>query len=76
MRAGRLRKARLRAEGTAAILPGATLSRLALLAQLVEHFHGKEGVIGSSPMEGSFKDPANPGSLRFRAGCMAVPRGQ
>ena len=24
----------------------------ALLAQLVEHFHGKEGVIGSSPMEG------------------------
>ena len=25
----------------------------ALLAQLVEHFHGKEGVIGSSPMEGS-----------------------
>jgi hypothetical protein len=25
---------------------------LALLAQLVEHFHGKEGVIGSSPIEG------------------------
>jgi hypothetical protein len=24
----------------------------ALLAQLVEHFHGKEGVIGSSPIEG------------------------
>ena len=31
----------------------ATLLRPALLAQLVEHFHGKEGVIGSSPMEGS-----------------------
>jgi hypothetical protein len=27
-------------------------SRLALLAQLVEHFHGKEGVNGSSPLEG------------------------
>ena len=26
--------------------------RLALLAQLVEHFHGKEGVNGSSPLEG------------------------
>jgi glycine/D-amino acid oxidase-like deaminating enzyme len=25
----------------------------ALLAQLVEHFHGKEGVVGSSPTEGS-----------------------
>src|SRR5437588_11847348 len=25
----------------------------ALLAQLVEHFHGKEGVDGSSPSEGS-----------------------
>jgi hypothetical protein len=28
------------------------LSEPALLAQLVEHFHGKEGVIGSSPIEG------------------------
>jgi hypothetical protein len=27
-------------------------SRFALLAQLVEHFHGKEGVNGSSPLEG------------------------
>src|SRR5712672_3521890 len=27
--------------------------RPALLAQLVEHFHGKEGVNGSSPLEGS-----------------------
>ena len=27
-------------------------SRLALLAQLVEHLHGKEGVAGSSPAEG------------------------
>ena len=32
---------------------GVPLSRtFALLAQLVEHFHGKEGVIGSSPIEG------------------------
>ena len=30
----------------------------ALLAQLVEHFHGKEGVVGSSPTEGSRKVPA------------------
>ena len=29
-----------------------TLSALALLAQLVEHLHGKEGVDGSSPSEG------------------------
>src|SRR6266542_2882516 len=29
----------------------------ALLAQLVEHLHGKEGVDGSSPSEGSAKDP-------------------
>jgi hypothetical protein len=27
----------------------------ALLAQLVEHLHGKEGVSGSSPEEGSAK---------------------
>ena len=30
-------------------------SGLALLAQLVEHLHGKEGVDGSSPSEGSQK---------------------
>src|SRR5262245_39769818 len=29
-----------------------TLSAFALLAQLVEHLHGKEGVCGSSPQEG------------------------
>ena len=29
----------------------------ALLAQLVEHLHGKEGVNGSSPLEGSAKAP-------------------
>ena len=32
-------------------------TRLALLAQLVEHLHGKEGVDGSSPSEGSAKAP-------------------
>ena len=31
----------------------------ALLAQLVEHFHGNEGVDGSSPAEGSNEIPAN-----------------
>ncbi len=30
-----------------------TLGTLALLAQLAEHFHGKEEVSGSSPEEGS-----------------------
>jgi hypothetical protein len=34
---------------------GATLRRSALLAQLVEHLHGKEGVNGSSPLEGFTK---------------------
>ena len=31
----------------------------ALLAQLVEHFHGKEGVNGSSPLEGFTVSPSN-----------------
>ena len=35
----------------------ARLAPSALLAQLVEHFHGKEGVVGSSPTEGSQKSP-------------------
>jgi hypothetical protein len=35
--------------------PGYTTGRYALLAQLVEHLHGKEGVDGSSPSEGSAK---------------------
>ena len=33
--------------------PWATVSNHALLAQSVEHLHGKEGVDGSSPSEGS-----------------------
>jgi hypothetical protein len=32
--------------------------RTALLAQLVEHFHGKEGVVGSSPTPGFTRLPA------------------
>jgi hypothetical protein len=36
----------------------ATLGALALLAQLVEHLHGKEGVDGSSPSEGFHEVPA------------------
>ena len=31
------------------------MAELALLAQLVEHLHGKEGVDGSSPSEGFAK---------------------
>src|SRR6478672_7637355 len=38
----------------------------ALLAQLVEHFHGKEGVDGSSPSEGSVGTPLMAG---FRDSC-------
>jgi hypothetical protein len=33
---------------------------------LVEHFHGKEGVIGSSPIEGSSESPAAAGLSRSR----------
>jgi hypothetical protein len=36
----------------------ANLVALALLAQLVEHLHGKEGVNGSSPLEGFSEAPA------------------
>src|SRR3954447_8113669 len=40
----------------------ARLLSLALLAQLVEHLHGKEGVNGSSPLEGF---TATPGTKPF-----------
>ena len=41
----------------------------ALLAQLVEHFHGKEGVSGSSPEEGSSPEaPQSRAFFDFRAG--------
>jgi|GEM_PF-5448152 hypothetical protein len=40
-------------EGSPAVIQanrsGGTIPALALLAQLVEHLHGKEGVHGSSP---------------------------
>jgi hypothetical protein len=42
---------------------GYTAGSPALLAQLVEHLHGKEGVDGSSPSEGS-KEPAKEGVTR------------
>jgi hypothetical protein len=44
--------------GTDQSAPTASWS-YALLAQLVEHFHGKEGVAGSSPAEGSHETAAN-----------------
>ena len=53
--------------------PGAAVRRTrayngpaALLAQLVEHLHGKEGVDGSSPSEGFGKAPANTAGCRDR----------
>src|SRR5205085_6024194 len=46
----------------------ATLSGTALLAQLVEHLHGKEGVDGSSPSEGSAKT-LHVGAFAFRSTC-------
>ena len=47
---------------------GARLGAVALLAQLVEHLHGKEGVAGSSPAEGFARAPVVGGFL-FRATC-------
>jgi hypothetical protein len=47
-------RARLRSRSRATLLP------LALLAQSVEHLHGKEGVDGSSPSEGFRFLPAQP----------------
>ena len=47
----------------------------ALLAQLVEHLHGKEGVSGSSPEEGSAKGPEI-GPFCFRIDLQVVERGQ
>jgi hypothetical protein len=44
----------------------ASIGRHALLAQLVEHFHGKEGVIGSSPIEGLGGFACSAASSRFR----------
>ena len=43
----------------ASVQGGATIRVPALLAQLVEHLHGKEGVDGSSPSEGFSENPAN-----------------
>src|SRR2546423_11970267 len=40
----------------------------ALLAQLVEHLHGKEGVNGSSPLEGSARAP-HVGAFAFTSTC-------
>ena len=45
-------------------IPG-TPAQSALLAQLVEHFHGKEGVAGSSPAEGSCETAASRRFLYF-----------
>src|SRR5438132_647322 len=45
----------------------ATIRPPALLAQLVEHLHGKEGVDGSSPSEGFAEMPAKAGFMRRRA---------
>src|SRR5690242_473511 len=50
-------RAAARAEAESQASPG-TIPLLALLAQLVEHLHGKEGVDGSSPSEGFAKRPA------------------
>jgi chromate transporter len=51
-------------------------SQPALLAQLVEHFHGKEGVAGSSPAEGFIGDPRYGGDFSFpRCPCDRTLRG-
>src|SRR5205085_3789034 len=48
--------------------PRYSVCQSALLAQLVEHLHGKEGVDGSSPSEGSAKAP-HVGAFAFRTTC-------
>jgi hypothetical protein len=54
------------------------MGRSALLAQLVEHLHGKEGVDGSSPSEGFTKAPqiaefcSHSGQQRPREGALRV----
>src|SRR5215207_9899688 len=45
----------------------------ALLAQLVEHFHGKEGGAGSSPAEGSSKRAADAALFHARESELACP---
>jgi len=42
---------------------------------LVEHFHGKEGVTGSSPVEGSIEKPRSRGAFLVRGRCSARNRG-
>jgi len=61
-------------------LPGrATLRRSALLAQLVEHFHGNERVPGSSRAAGSLRVAEDPGraghsaTIDMRASVHEVP---
>ena len=46
----------------------ARIAPSALLAQQVEHLHGKEGVDGSSPSEGSAKTPET-GAFVPRSAC-------
>ena len=57
--------------------PGrATLRRSALLAQLVEHFHGKEGVVGSSPTLGSIRKPRSGGVFFYQRPLAAAAVGR
>ena len=59
--------------GAPIVVPGAArLAPPALLAQLVEHLHGKEGVDGSSPSEGSGKGAGNGAFLAFTVRVQAV----
>ena len=46
----------------------------ALLAQLVEHFHGKEGVNGSSPLEGFVSRPLGERNQRTRSDVCQLAR--
>src|SRR5207247_7928752 len=53
---------------------GGLTGLLALLAQSVEHLHGKEGVDGSSPSEGSAKTPETGAFARSRSDRLAPGR--
>jgi hypothetical protein len=50
------------------------MGRSALLAQLVEHLHGKEGVDGSSPSEGLQRSPVKAVFLSPRPATRAARR--
>ena len=69
-------RSRGRGAATGLVWRVSKLSDLALLAQLVEHLHGKEGVDGSSPSEGLAERPASRGLFLSERGLRRVCLGR